>query len=194
MKSLVPLACALFASCVMNDAPTTSTATSTLLGTDSNTSEDWHAGKETADAFWPTGQGITSTQVLIRKGPCRNDPNGDCTSQGAIQTFMAVVVWNHSTVGHIYWVNKGSDGSDFHTLLDNTIGTRCNTNPDHNGGWDGGPYTGSPPVPHPNVTGGNWIFTLDSTFLQNAKDAAAALDNATGPQSPFSTYVNTITQ
>jgi len=190
MKSLAPFAFALFASCAVNDAPATSSASSavSVLGTDVLTSENWFArDTHTIDDVWPAGQGITSTQILVRKGPCRNDPNNDCTSPNAVQTFMAVVVWNHSTVGHIYWVTKGTDGSDFHNLVDNALGTRCNTNPDHGGGWDGSPYVGTPPAPHPNVNG--WAFDVDTTFNQNAKDAAAQLDAWTGPQSVFANYV-----
>jgi hypothetical protein len=182
MKSLVPLALALFASCAVNDAPPTSTATTALstnggasVGTDVNYSVDW-SDKFTSEDLWPTNAGITSTQVLIRKGQDRAD---------GTHTFIAVVVWNHTTVGHIYWVNRGTDGSNFHTLLDNTIGARCNNAPDHGGGGDGVPVGGTPPIPRPNVS----YFTVDATFLQNAKDAALALDNATGPQSAFVTYV-----
>src|SRR5262245_33451397 len=106
MKSLATLALALFASCAVNDAPPTSSVASSVLGTDVLTSENWFArDTHTIDDLWPAGQGINSMQVLVRKGPCRNDDaNNDCMGPYAVQTFMAVVVWNHNTVGHIYWV------------------------------------------------------------------------------------------
>jgi hypothetical protein len=178
MKRLVPLALALAASCAVTDTPRTSSVTSALL-VDATRSEDWYAGKQTIDDLWPSNQGITSMQILTRRGPDRTD---------GTKTFIAVVVWNHDTVGHIYWVSRGTDGSDFSSLRDNTLATRCNSNPDHDGGSDGTPYAGTPPVPHPNVSG-YLSFTVDATFLQNAKDAAVALDNATGPSSAFVTYV-----
>jgi hypothetical protein len=185
MKSLALLAFALFAGCAVNE-PATSSATSAAsnpppIGPDATQSEDWQAGKQTIDDLWPiTSPAITSMRILTRKGPDRGD---------GTKTFLAVVVWNHTTVGHVYWVNRGSVGADFSNLRDNTLATRCNSNPDNGGGQDGAPVAGPTPTPHPNVNGPYLAF--DPTFLQNAKDAAAAVDTWTGPQSVFVTYADT---
>src|SRR4029077_5313840 len=66
--------------------------------TDHTTSEPWTASLGAED-LWPTNCGITSAQILKRKGPTNPINNAD--------TFIAFVVWNDSIVGHIYTVDIG---------------------------------------------------------------------------------------
>jgi hypothetical protein len=165
MKTLASFAFLIFAGCAVTDStPATSTVQSGL--TEKNYSEDWNQ-KLTIDDLWPTGVGITSTQVLYRSGPDRAD---------GTHTFIAFIVWNHNTVGHAYVVNRGADGSDMHAQYENMVATRTGSAPDHNVGGNGGTSGGVTPAPHPQVVGNPIIFS--TTYLNLIKSTAASIDAA----------------
>lgn len=165
MKSVGLLGIVLFgAACMGSDEPQTSTTTSAL--TERSSSEPWDT-KNTVDDIWPDG--ANQCQVLYRKGPAYN---------GAA-SFLAFVVWNHNTVGHVYWIPVGPLGTDFKSTFNTAFSQRTNTpnNPlgDHWGGGTGGGGVGTPPAPHPQV---NDPLVFSNAYLNAAKTAAAAIDNA----------------
>jgi hypothetical protein len=173
MKTVAEIATTLFAvsiaSCAdpLDDGATepTSTTTSALTScpklVDATTSEFWSTDNGAAD-LWPTGCGITTTNVFIRKGA---DIDGGAA-------FLASVVWNDSVVGHVYWIPVGSLGLDFHTTLVQTHSARTNNQPTFSYGEGGGPDGGNPLSPgHPHVDG----YLLDPTFVADLKGFSTRL-------------------
>lgn len=185
MKTVALIALSLFTACAA--APDGSTPTSstqqdvtswntvyvgTLGGPDANTTSSWDPSTMDGTDIWPAGLSVTHTQILIRKGPAA--ANGD-------PQYLAFVVWNHDTIGHIYLIPTGSTiGSDFmHTwqvAFVNRDTTLENNNIFyHGGGSDGSPTSGTgTPTPHPNVTG---AYIFGGYYLGSLKTAAGTLDN-----------------
>ena len=127
----------------------------------------WIPNKHGANDLWPTGQGIPSAYVLIKRGPA--------ASTGA--TFLAFVVWNGNFVGKIFRVRVGADGENFRAVVSNTNATRTFGFPDNNAGSAGnGGGGGVPPIPHPNLDG---AVHLPTRYLDGVKTAAGAIDAAT---------------
>jgi hypothetical protein len=127
----------------------------------------WVPKTNDGNDIWPSGQGITTTQVMIRKGPD--------SSAGA--TFIAFVIWNGNFVGKIFRVHVGSDGTDFHQVLANITSARTFGFPDHNSTSTGNVTSGSgTPLPHPNVDG---TVHYTPSELGNVKTNAAVILNAT---------------
>jgi len=166
MKRSAVLGMVFVAGCVAAEPTTESTTTSAI--TTSITTEAWDPSAKSADktdALWPTS--AHTTQILYRVGP---DKFGN-------PAFLAFVVWNHTTVGHVYWIEIGSVGTDFKQSWDNAFASRTNTQPplfDRYGGSTGGGGVGTPPMPHPNVSN----FVISGAWLDQAKTAAGALDQA----------------
>jgi hypothetical protein len=168
IKRSMVLGMVLATGCTMADSPesTESTATSEING--GLTTEGWDIEAKPADkvnAVWPAS--ATRAQILYRGGP---DKFGN-------PAFLAFVVWDHTTVGHVYWIEMGNYGTDFKQNWDNAFAQRTNNEPnlfDHWGGANGGGALGNPPMPHPQVDS----FVVSAAWLQNAKDAAASIDAA----------------
>ena len=170
MKRSAVLGMAFVAGCMAAE-PTESTATSELnIGT---MTETWDTKSTTKiDTLWPTT--THSTQLIMRVGP---DKFGN-------PAFLAFVVWDHTTVGHVYWVTIGDEGADLKQAWENAFALRTNTHPanfDRWGGGNGGGGTGTPPTPHPNVDS----FFVGGTWLSHARTTAADLDAA---DASFNTY------
>jgi hypothetical protein len=158
------------------EAHATTTATTTGSGTPGvNTSCRWVPGgtcygmTNDGNNIWPTGVGITSVQVLIRRGPTR--------LSGSQQTFLAFVIWNKTTIGRIFRVDIGSDGVNWRETLSNVTASRTFGNPDFSTGTtgtaSGGPV--NPPTPHVNIE--NQI-TFDDDYLAAAAHYAGIIDDA----------------
>jgi hypothetical protein len=152
------------AGCVTQQLETTTQSITLPEQTDS---VFWNPKTNVGSDIWPAGQGITSTQIMIRKGP-----DG---STGA--TFIAFVIWNGNFVGNIFRVHVGADGADFHQAAANITSTRTFGFPDHSTSSGGNPTTGSgTPLPHPNVDG---TIHYSPSDLTNVKTNAAVILNAT---------------
>ncbi|MGE5183153.1 MAG: hypothetical protein ACM31C_13875 [Acidobacteriota bacterium] len=152
----------------------------TVGGGDANTTQFWDPNKGSAEDLWPSDQQIWAANVLIRKAPDIPPPPSSTNGVSA-PAFLAVVVWNHATVGRIYWIPFGSTGTDFHHTWDSTLALRTNNAPNNGGGSDGSPIAGSgSPTPHPNVDqyGNfiNWYLRFLDGFVANAKTAAYQVD------------------
>lgn len=142
---------------------------------EATTSTWWNPARFTYADIWPSGHGITSTQILFRRAAD--------SSTGS--TYVAFVVWNGNFVGRIYRVHA-SDGADFSSSVAQLTAMRASTGPDNSVSSTGNTTSGTPkPVPHPNVDGD---ITYSPGYLTNARTTAAALLNVT---TPFRTYVDT---
>ncbi len=175
MRVAVPLLCVVLASCVVNTDPQTSTEASAL--TEAHQSVAWEpdlgCGPVTrpavvscdANFLWPPNQGITSAQVLLRKGP-----NG---SDGP--TFLAFVVWNRSTVGRIIRATVGRKGNDLRAVLSDALATRTYGFPDNTAGSTGNASGGKIPTPGPHIDD---PLEFSTTYLAAARAAARAIHAA----------------
>jgi hypothetical protein len=164
MRHAISLLIITIAGCV---APQLETSSQTITLPEVNTSVAWEPGKTDGNDIWPTGQGITTTQVMIKGGP-------DSTTG---PTFIAFVVWNGNFVGKIFRVHAGSDGVDFRQVVAGINATRTFGFPDREGSSTGngtnGPVT---PLPHPNVDG---AITFPPAYLNNVKTNALIIHGAT---------------
>jgi len=178
MKSVGLVGIAFVAGC-MSEEPSPQLSTTSSALSDATVTEGWDSMDKRTDAekvaaLWPST--ATTAQILYRQGP---------PLLGA-KAFLAFVVWDHTTVGHVYWVAIGNDGADLKNMWDKAFAQRTNTQSapaflDHWGGGTGGGGVGTPPTPHPNVS----QFPISSTWAQQAKSAAAAIDAA---DSQFAQY------
>jgi hypothetical protein len=143
------------------------TATQSITLPEQTDSVFWNPKINDGADIWPTGQGIISTQIMIRKGP----------DSRAGATFIAFVIWNGSFVGKIFRVHVGADGADFHTTVANITSTRTFGFPDHSTSSGGNPTGGSgTPLPHPNVDG---PIHYSASDLTNVRTNALIILNAT---------------
>jgi hypothetical protein len=153
-----------FAGCVTQQLDSTAQAITLPEQTDS---VFWSPRLNDGNDIWPSDQAITTTQVMIRKGPM--------SSAGA--TFIAFVIWNGNFVGKIFRVHVGSDGADFHQALANITNARTFGLPDHNISSTGNVTSGSgTPLPHPNVDG---AVHYTASELGNVKMNAQIILDAT---------------
>ena len=176
MRAAVPLLCIVLTSCVVNTDPQTSTEASAL--TEASESVAWEpelgcgptirraAVACDGNFLWPANQGITSVQVLLRKGP-----NG---SDGA--TYLAFVVWNRSIVGRIIRATVGRKGTDLRAVISNITATRTLGLPDHDAGSTGNVSGGKIPTPGPHIDD---PLEFSPAYLAAARAAARAINAAT---------------
>lgn len=149
-------------------APQLDTMAQAITLPEATDSAFWDPQVNVGTDIWPAGQGITSTQIMMKKGP----------DSSAGPTFIAFVVWNGNFVGKIFRVHLGADGADFAATSHNITATRTNGFPDHTTSSGGNPTAGSgTPLPHPNVDGS---IHYTATFLNNVKTNASIILNATG--------------
>jgi hypothetical protein len=142
-------------------------STQTISLPEANESVNWDPGKNDGNDIWPTGQGITTTQVMIKGAPDASDG----------PTFVAFVVWNGNFVGKIFRVHVGPPGVNFRQVVANINATRTYGLPDNSASSTGNGSTGGvTPLPHPNVDG-NILFP--PAYLINVKTNAAIIQNAT---------------
>ena len=181
MKSVGLVGIVMVAGCMSAEpSPQVSTTSSAL--TDATMTEPWSSTDKRTDAdkvaaLWPSG--ATTAQIIYRQGPPIGQLTNTSVQVPGQKAFLAFVVWNHSVVGHVYWVAIGPDGADLKNMWDKAFSQRTNVQSgpaflDHWGGGTGGGGVGTPPTPHPNVDG----FPISATWNQAAKDAAAAIDSA----------------
>jgi hypothetical protein len=147
------------------------------VGPDASESQAWVAGRMGVDTLWPTGVGIVTMQALMRKGPDINCAVADTGASTCQHTFVAFVVWNHATVGKIFWIPEGPTGADFKQNLDLTFAQRTNPYQFRWAGGTGGGGAGTPPTPHPNVAG-DIVVSFSPTYLGVVKTAAGQIDGA----------------
>jgi hypothetical protein len=127
----------------------------------------WDLKTSTGNDIWPSDLPITTTSVLIRKGPDNTD--------GA--TFLAFVVWNGNVVGKIFRVQVGNGGADFRSTVNSINATRTFGIPDRASSSSGNAGTGGvTPLPHPNVDG---PIAFSATFLHQVKLSAQLIQDAT---------------
>ena len=164
MRQVALLSFVALASCV---APQLDTASQSISVPEATDSVFWNPRINVGSDIWPAGQGITSTQIMMKKGP----------DSSAGPTFIAFVIWNGNFVGKIFRVHLGADGADFAGTSHNINATRVNASPDHSTSSGGNPIAGSgTPLPHPNVDG---AIHYSTTFLNNVKTNAVIILNAT---------------
>lgn len=171
MKSVGLAGIVFVAGCMSAESSPQLSTTSSAL-TDATMTEGWSATDKRTDAekvnaLWPST--ATTAQILYRQGP----------ALGGNKAFLAFVVWDHTTVGHVYWIAIGNDGADLKNMWDKAFSSRTNAQNgpaflDHWGGGTGGGGVGTPPTPHPNVS----QFPVSATWIQEAKSAAASIDAA----------------
>jgi hypothetical protein len=161
MKLTAALLLLVVSACVTQ--PEVETTDQAIASVDAKVSQTYVMGKYDAEEVWPTGQGITSVQVIYKRGPER--------SLGP--TYFAFVVWNGTTIGKIYCAYLGPIGADLRRNLSDTTATRTVNAPSFTasstGSGSGGPII---PTPHPNVDG---EFAFSSTYLDNLKQTALAI-------------------
>jgi hypothetical protein len=157
------------ATAACTSAPTESSATSAATVVDAGGSgmstEGWNMdlkpdSKE--DALWPST--VHTAQIIYRPGP---DKHGVAAS-------LAFVVWDHTTVAHVYWVELGDPDADLHTSWAAVVAKNTSADVGHVDYWfvgNGAGAGGAPPVPRPNVDNS---FIISSLWLTNAKTAALA--------------------
>lgn len=157
------------ASCAISTEPQTSSEESAvILLPPSKTTQSWSL-KSDYDAIWPTGQGIDTTYVLIKKGyPAQN---------GDPATFLAFVVWDNNTLGHVYQVHYGTEGQDFRETVAGALAVRTANNLDHSGGSTGSGEGGTV-IPRPHPSGGDPQVIVSPQEVLNALNTSAALDDA----------------
>lgn len=176
-----PLFLLALASCAIAGDPETSVTeskatTATVAGLPAvNTSCRWVPGgtcygvANDGNSIWPTGMGITSVQVLTRRGPTR--------LSGTQQTALAFVIWNSTTVGRIFRIDIGPDGVNWREVLSNITASRTFGNPDFGTGSTGTASGGPVNPPHPNVNIEGPI-TFDGGYLGAAIRYAGVIDDA----------------
>ncbi|MEO7729342.1 MAG: hypothetical protein ABIY55_00080 [Kofleriaceae bacterium] len=138
-----------------------------VASTDVAVSQTYVMGKYDAEDVWPTNQGISSVQVIYKRGPVR--------SLGP--TYFAFIIWNGNRVGKIYCAYLGSSGADLRRNISDTTATRTvnvSTFTASSTGSGGGGHT--IPTPHPNVDG---EFVFPQTYLNNLKLTAQAIIDTT---------------
>jgi hypothetical protein len=139
----------------------------TISNPDVSVSKTYVMGKYDADEVWPTGQGITSVQVIYKRGPVR--------SLGP--TYFAFIIWNGNRVGKIFSAYLGPIGADLRRNLSDTTATRTANvsafQASSTGSGGAGPIV---PTPHPNVDGD---FQFSQTYLNNLKQTAQILIDTT---------------
>jgi hypothetical protein len=166
--------CLALVGCVTENELQTSTTTSAI--SEANTSVNWDPEVGCGPVknpdlvpcdgnfLWPADAGITSVQVLLRKGP-----------QGtAGPTFLAFVVWNDSVVGRILRApTAGRAGTHLRASINNIIAGRTTGAPDTSAGSSGNVSGGkSPPVPGPHIDD---AIQFSPGYLTAAKNAARAI-------------------
>jgi hypothetical protein len=178
MRAAVPLLCVVFTSCVVNTEPDPQTSTEASALTEASESVAWEPDLGCGPAIrrasvpcdgqflWPANQGITSAQVLLRKGPDGSDG----------PTYLAFVVWNHSTVGRIIRATAGRKGTDLRVTISNITATRTSGFPDHNAGSTGNVSGGKIPTPGPHIDD---PLQFSPAYLAAARAAARAIHVAT---------------
>lgn len=161
MKLTAALLLLVVSACVTQ--PEVETADQAIASGDATVSQTYVMGKYSADEVWPTGQGITSVQVIYKRGPQR--------SLGP--TYFAFIVWNGTTVGKIFCAYLGPSGAELRRNISDTTATRTANAPSFTtsstGGGSGGTII---PTPHPNVDG---EFQFSQTYLDNLKQTATAI-------------------
>jgi hypothetical protein len=167
----------------METEPATSTEVSALTDSFQSVAWDPEVGCGTSlkggtvpcdgEFIWPANAGITSTIVLYRKGP-----DG---STGP--TFLAFVVWNQSTVGHILRSTFGRNGTHLRTTISNISAARTFGAPDNNQGSAGNSTVGNPPSPGPHIDD---PIQVSQRFLDAAKVAARNINAASLQFTAFS--------
>jgi hypothetical protein len=191
MKTMALFVIVLGASCTTAESDT-STETADLSVNTAQipdiTTESWDPNlkdSEKLEALWDPS--VTAAQLLLREGPdlyTYNSNTGVWTPHAA---YLAFVVWDHTTVKHVYWIIKNSAvGVDFTQSWQNALATRTLAynaqNPFfHWAGGNGGGGVGPQPSPHPNVAN----FVIHATWQQNAINAAAAFDQT---ETTFAAY------
>ena len=184
MRPVLALLAVCVAGCAANDldpSPQTGAQASELtLGavgaaSASTTSITWVPGGKDCGGtpcdgnnIWPLEGRITSLQILLRGGPDR--------AEHRIQTFLAFVVWNRTTVGRIYRVDFGAAGADFRAVSSNIIAGRTSSLPDTSAGSSGTGLGSPAPAPHPNVEG---PLEFTDTYLKSVAAVAGDIDDAT---------------
>jgi hypothetical protein len=162
------------AGCVADGDPQTATQTSAL--TDSSVSVNWNpeigCGPPKREStvpcdgnlLWPAGQGITSMQVLLRKGP----------RGSAGETFLAFVVWNGQTVGRILRAPVSTrSGAHLRATIGNISTARTITFGDGSASSAGNISGGKPvPEPGPNVDD---LLQFSPGYLDATRHAARAI-------------------
>lgn len=147
--------------------PEVGTSDQAVANPDVSVSKTYVMGKYDAEEVWPTNQGITSVQVIYKRGPVR--------SLGP--TYFAFIIWNGNHVGKIYSAYLGPIGADLRRNISDTTATRTanvsafQTSTTGSGG--AGPVV---PTPHPNLDG---EFQFSQTYLNNLKQNAQALIDTT---------------
>ncbi len=166
MKSL---ALVISATACMTPADTTESALTSAVttvdaGTEGMSTEGWNmnlSAEAKAAALWPSD--VQTAQLIFRPGP---DKLGNPAS-------LVFVVWDHATVGQVYWVEVGNPEADMRTIWSTAVYDHTSNDPAHHDYWslgNGGGDGGKPPVPHPNVTS----FVVSPKWLSNARVAASA--------------------
>jgi len=155
------------AGCAMESAPelpqtseTSGAITSQML------TEFWGPEKTDVNGIWPLNQGITSTYVMLKGAPPDVNGNGQ---------FFGFVIWNNTTVGHVYRVRRGNDGGNFRATVNQAM-MRTNNHFDWDAGTAGSVEIPPPPRPGPNGDGDFMIFPSE---LDNAKVNAHIIHDAT---------------
>lgn len=156
----------------------TSTTSQDILGPDATLTETWTPGKMVANDIWPNPGTVTTTQILYRKAPqycVSNDDICNATHGTLVNGYFAFVVWNHTTLGHVYFLPENATGSDFKNFVNQTFATRTNAYADRTNGSTGSPGGGgggTRPPPRPNV------YPVTPAIAAAAKNAAAQIDAA----------------
>ena len=179
MKAAVTLLVLVLASCAMGSEPETSTTEDKVTVIRAlpqvNTSCQWFAVRtcygmpNDGNNIWPANMGITHVQVLVRGGPDRLEHK--------LQTYLAFVVWNRSSVGRIFRIDLGTaDDADWHGTLDKIVTARLMNIPGSTDSGTGSPLADPNPPPHPNV---DENIVLQPVSLDLVRRTAGAIDDAT---------------
>lgn len=165
MKLAATLLLLAISACVTQ--PEVEVANQAIASGDATVSQTYVMGKYDAEEVWPTGQGITSVQVIYKRGPQR--------SLGP--TYFAFIVWNGTTIGKIFCAYLGPAGSDLRRNISDTTATRTANvstfTASSTGGGSGGRII---PTPHPNVDG---EFVFSPSYLHNLKLTAQVIMDTT---------------
>lgn len=179
MKAAATLLVLVLASCAMASEPETSTtednATVIRVLPQVNTSCQWVRGgtcygmPNDGNNIWPSGLGITHVQILLRGGPDRLDHK--------LQTYLAFVVWNRTTVGRIFRIDLNTPSDEYwHVTANDIVAGRTISIFDSSATSTGSPLANPNPPPHPNV---NENIVFQPAGLDVARRTAGALDDAT---------------
>jgi hypothetical protein len=166
----------LVAGCVATpDGPATQSVQSAISSP--VTSEGWSAGKQDINDIWPANSGITSCYTLMKPG---------YTLADGTRTFFAIVVWNTSTIGHVYYIHAGTDGQDFRNIVNQANATRTFGFSSRAAGLAGNADNNVPPIPRPHIGGDGW--SVSAAELNNALDAAIQIDDSIQGPNGFLTW------